>query len=144
MRRFAEAVGFDPTGLVEPHRNNESLGAASAAALRRLNEVLNERGQGFPYGAHVRKQRLAKRILAAHRPDEPAIGLPVAGWVREQSTWMMTGLRELDVRLVGDWGDLDPANVPGADPDAVPEHEVAQASIVGLAGLVMETPRPRR
>jgi len=144
MRRFAEAAGFDPAGLVEPRRANESLGVASTLALRRLNEVLSERGRDYPYGAHVRKQRLAKRILAARRPDEAPIGLPVADWVRAHSARTVAALRDHGVRLVGEWSDLDPVEVPGTDPDAVPEADVAEAAIAGLAGLVADAARSRR
>jgi hypothetical protein len=133
--RFAAAteVGLDP--LVEVARANESLGLASLLVLRRVNELLNERGLEFPAGQGLRKRVLAKTVLAARRSDEPALGLSTPGWVREQSARTVAALRDR-VGLVGDWADLAPVDVPGVAPDDVPPELVQEAALEGLAGLV--------
>ena len=136
VERFAEAVGFDLTGLVEAPSRNPSLGAASAQALRRLNAALAEEGLSFPHGRSVRKHVLAKQLLASHRGEEPAIGLPVADWVHDTSKSMVRSVQELGVRLVGDWGDLEPVEVPGIDPTTVNAEEEGEATFVGLLGVL--------
>ena len=148
MARFAEACGFDPRGLVqtrlvEGQTGNESLGAASILALRRMNELLNAQGMAFPQGTQVRKRQLAKRILASHRAEEEAIGLAVEAWVREHADELVRGLQGLGVSLVGDWADLAPVDVPGIDPAAVPADDVAEAAVVGLTGLVADRIRAK-
>jgi len=138
MERFAEACGFDPAGLVQARRGNESLGAASILALRRMNELLNAQGMVFPQGTHIRKRHLAKRILAAHKSEESTIGLAVEPWVREHADEMVHQLQDLGVHLIGDWADLTPVDVPGVDPASVPADDVAEAAVVGLTGLVAD------
>jgi len=138
MERFGEAAGFDPSGLVDAVSGNESLGAASILALRRLNELLNQQGMVFPQGANLRKRHLAKRILAAHKGEEQLIGLPVEPWLPEHAAGMVHQLQQAGVRLVGDWADLSPVEVPGVDPASVPGDAVAEAAIVGLTGLIAD------
>lgn len=134
--RFCSVLGTDPAGLAEARMGNESIGAASTLVVRRLNELLNEAGLPFPEGTDVRKGLLAKQVLAARKADEPAIGLPVARWVRDHSAHMVRSLQEAGVRLVGSWDDLTPVHVPGIDPASVPATEVAEAAIAGLAGML--------
>ena len=136
LERFAEAAGLDATPLSLARPANESLGAASALALRALNESLAERGLEFPAGQILRKKVIAKQILASRRGAESRIGLPVAPWVEEASVAMRERLAALPVRLVGSWDDLDPVPVDGVDPGDVPAEEVAQAAVAALTGIV--------
>lgn len=135
-QRFAEASGLDLEAEREVATANESLGLASLLVLRRVNELLNERGLEFPAGQGLRKRLLAKTVLAARRRDEPALGLMTPGWVREQSERTVTALQGAGVRLVGDWADLEPVDVPGTEPEQVSTGEVHEAAVAGLAGLV--------
>ncbi len=135
--RYAEAVGFDPATATRPTTAaNESIGAASALALRRLNELLDERGLAFPAGSRERKFELAKRILARRRDVEPALGLVVEPWVREAAEHTVAELRASGARLVGAWSDLEPVDAPGLDPADIPGEEVAEAALAGLAGML--------
>jgi hypothetical protein len=136
-QRFSAVAGPELEGLGGAPEANESLGAASALVVRRLNELLDAAGLPFPRGHEVRKRLLTKQVLAARRADEPAIGLPVAPWVPEETTHQRAGLEGLGVRLVGEWGDLDPVPVPGLDPADVSEAEVTEAAVAGLSGLVV-------
>jgi hypothetical protein len=138
MQRFAGVSGFDPAGLVEAKRGNESLGAASILALRRLNELLNEQDLTFPKGSNLRKHQLAKRILAAHKGEEQSIGLPVEPWLPQHAAQMADELAAMGLTLVGDWAELTPVEVPGVDPSDVPGDDVAEAAIAGLTGLVAD------
>ncbi len=136
VQRFADAVGFDLAGLQEAPSRNPSLGAASAQLLRRLNATLTEEELSFPYGRTLRKHVLAKQLLASHRGDEPAIGLPVEDWVRATSASVVRTVQELGVRCVGDWADLEPVEVPGIDPTTVTAEDEREASFVGLMGVL--------
>jgi len=134
--RFGAAAGISFTTTTVPARSNASLGLASTLALRRLNELLDERGLRFPAGQRLRKRRLAKEILASRRRDEPALGLPVTEWVAQQTTDTRAVLLEDGVTVVGDLADLDPVEVPGVHPAQLPDAQVAEAAVFGLAGLL--------
>ncbi len=134
--RFLSVLGTTADGLVEDAMANESIGAASAQVLRRLNELLDAQELPFPAGVHLRKMVLAKTLMAARRAQEPAIGLPVAGWVEEYAGTVVSRLQAMDVEVVGEWADLRPADVPGTDPADVPDAVVAEAATAALAGVV--------
>ncbi len=136
--RFFSIVGVSPDGLVAAPEANESIGASSAQVLRRVNELLDEAGLPSPTGQHLRKTVLAKSVMAARRDSEPAIGLPVAAWVEAHAAMMVARLQDLDVGLVGEWSDLTPVEVPGADPAAIDGAEVAEAACAALAGLLAQ------
>ncbi len=135
-RRFGAATdvdfGADPVVPVA----NESLGLASILALRRLNELLDEAGLAYPAAFKLRKKILAKTVLAARKRDEGALGLPVQDWVVAQTRDTISALQDCGVRLVGDWADLEPVAVPGAAPADVPDADVTEAALAGLAGLI--------
>ena len=139
--RFAAVLRTDPHGFAQASRANESLGAASALAVRRLNELLEESAGSLRDDDPVRKRLLAKRVLSARRLQESPIGLPVTPWVAEHSAEMVSGLQRLGVRLVGDWGDLTPVAVQGVEPTRVPEQQVTDAALAGVIGLMMEMKR---
>lgn len=139
--RFVEVAGPELAGLTSAPDPNESLGAASASAVRRLNELLDAEGLTFPQGHQLRKRLLTKQVLAARKPAEPAIGLEVLPWVVEEADAQRAGLVDLGVRLVGDWADLTPVDVPGIDPGTLDEHEVGEAALAGLAGLLVALTR---
>ncbi len=112
--RFASILGFDPDGSSPATAANESIGAASALALRRLNEHLEALGVTFREGTGLRKAFLAKKILAARKNDEPAVGLPVAPWVEDHARFMRGALPDLGIAVVGDIEELRPVAVAGS------------------------------
>ncbi len=140
LDRFTTAAGIAPLEVASGG-GNESLGVASTLALRRMNELLSEEGMDFPMASDVRKGFLAKRVLAARRPDEPGVGLPVQDWVVSMCEELVARVRELPVEVVGDWADLAPVDVPGIDPGDVPADAVAEAAIAGMAGLIKRRER---
>ena len=137
-QRFAEATGLDLDTGRAVATANESLGLASLMVLRRVNEMLNARDLAFPAGQGLRKRLLAKTVLAARRDAEPALGLVTPPWVREQTQRTVFALRDSGIRLVGDWADLEPVDVPGVGPDDVPAAEMHEAALEGIAGLIAE------
>lgn len=139
--RFASAVGPELDGLTSAPDPNESLGAASAGAVRRLNELLDAEGLPFPQGHELRKRLLTKQVLAARKAVEPAIGLTVEPWVTEEADAQRAGLVDLGVRLVGDWADLTPVDVAGIDPETLDDREIGDAALAGLAGLLVALTR---
>jgi hypothetical protein len=140
--RFGAAARISFTTTTVPSGSNPSLGLASTLALRRLNAVLDERGLAFPAGYRIRKRQLAKEILASRRRDEPTLGLEVADWVLEQTADTQAVLQEDGVKVVGDLADLTPVPVPGVHPSQVPDAEVAEAALFGLAGIIEDQLRP--
>lgn len=139
--RFASILRTDPDGFAPAPTQNESLGAASAQVMRRVNAVLEAEGLPFPTGTPFRKGLLSKQVLASRKASEPSIGLPVAPWVVEHSQEMVEGLQRLGVRLVGEWDELAPVEVPGIDPGTVSGPEVTEAALAGLAGVLAEVIR---
>lgn len=134
--RFCQVLGIPADGWADARASNESIGAASALVLRQLNALLDEAGLQFPTGDTVRKQYLAKNVLAGRKKEEPAIGLPVSTWVRDHSTQMVEEMKALDLTFIGDWDELAPVDVPGIDPGDVSQREIIDAAVVGLAALV--------
>ncbi|MGH3346031.1 MAG: hypothetical protein ACRDO4_03535 [Nocardioides sp.] len=138
--RFCQTLGVPASGWADARRSNESIGAASAMLLRQVNEVLEPHGVKKP-ARRVRKSVLAKQIMARRKRDEPSIGLPVAAWVREQASQMLADLRQIDLTLLGDWEELQPAEVPGIDPRDVSQEEVIEAAAAALAGMIRRAGR---
>lgn len=134
--RFCSVVGIEHEGFQDSTTPNGSLGAASAMAVRRMNELLLEVDLPYPQGGQLRKRVLSKRVLAARRKDEPSIGLDVAPWLDEQTRRIERALVRLGVRVIGSVEELEPVAVPGIHPDTLDDREVAEAAVAGLAGLV--------
>ncbi|MCW2847761.1 MAG: hypothetical protein JWR90_1735 [Marmoricola sp.] len=134
--RFLSLVGTPADGLVPPPRSNESIGVASAEALRQVNALLETEGLAFPAGQRQRKNFLADTHSAVQRGSEARIGLPLAPWVEEHAAAMVAKLQTLDVELLGDWDELRPVAVPGVDPGSVDPAAVSEAAVAWLAGVV--------
>lgn len=137
-QRFTEAVELPLDLSVELSRANESLGLASALVLRELNLLLNARGLEFPAGQMLRKRILAKQVLSARKGEEQPLGLAVADWVVDHTATAVATLQAAGVRLIGEWSDLDPIAVSGVQPDDVPQQDISDAALAGLAGLIAE------
>lgn len=135
LRRFAQAVGFDPSDLAPGPSENSGCGVASLEVLRRLNVELDARGLAFPAGVVPRKSVLAKQVLGPRRKQEGKVGHPAVSWVPAESERIRRKLGERGVRLLGEWADLDPLVVDGADPEAVPDADLLAAALAGLDGL---------
>lgn len=134
--RFAEAVGIDPRGMAAPPDSNESLGAASVEVVRRVNAQLQRHDLDHPGCATVVKHRLAKRVLAEHRAEEPGIGFEVPPWLEGAAGQMVSRVADTGVRVVGDLAELTPVSTRGVDPREVSAEEQLAAATAGLEGLV--------
>jgi hypothetical protein len=133
VERFCLAVGLDVDRLTDQApRTNQSLGAAEAEALRRLNASLGKRVDRPEY------RRVIKQVVGRHLADTT----PKSGQLRmppEHHAWAEKKAREItDVlaqrgyRVVGDLQDLVPdASYPsfGRFPSDATDAEVLDASL---------------
>lgn len=150
LERFGEVIGFRLDDVRTPPSRNASLGVARTDVLRRLNLELERRGLRFPAGIRLRKHVLAKRLMRDLEVDDQRLGLRVAPWVEKSARKQVAALQRQGVVLHGDWADLIPAEVSGADPSTVTEDRiaaVAAATHVPLREWLLEratsVPRPR-
>ena len=133
-RRFCEATGVPTEAAAPPESGNESLGAASAQLMERLNHRVDD--LAWPdYSRHV-KFGIAKTILPRHRGAEPAIGFKVARWVRRLAEEQQAGLAGAGVRIVGDLADLEPVASSGVSPERVGVEAQLEAALHALEELV--------
>lgn len=125
LDRFGEVIGFGFGDVRTPASRNVSLGVVRTEVLRRLNLELERRGLRFPAGIRLRKHVLAKRLMRDLDVDDQRLGLRVAPWVEKSARQQVAALRRQGVVLHGDWADLAPVEVSGADPATVTEDRVA-------------------
>jgi hypothetical protein len=133
--RYSGLLGIDPASCSLDVPANPSLGLASTMVLRSLNEALAEDPLTRTAYHQKVKRALAKRGMARHRADEPALGLDEP-WVYERSAAEIAALRALGCPVVGDLDELTSYPVPGVQPDAVSVEEQLRAAVQGLEHAV--------
>jgi hypothetical protein len=146
-RRFAEAIGVDPTvPVAPPDETNPSLGYASAELVRRLNVAL-EGVLPWDYNRTV-KAPLASRMLSARRGEErrPRLDAATAAFARDWNRRSRAAVVGSGARVVGDLSDLPveapaPAATDPGEPDA---DELLAASRDAWRGLTNLVERRRR
>lgn len=133
-RRFCEATGLPPEAAPPPESGNESLGAASAMLMERLNHRVGD--LAWPdYSRHV-KFGIAKTILPERRREEPAIEFKAGGWVRRLADEQRAGLTATGARIVGDLADLVPVASAGVRPERVGVEAQLEAALHAIEQLV--------
>lgn len=125
LERFGEVIGFSFEDVRTLRPQNTSLGVVRTDLLRRLNLALDARELSFPAGIRLRKNVLAKKLMPGLDVADERIGLRVEPWVKRAANHQVEGLRKLGVTLHGDWSDLTPVEVDGADPSAVTDARTA-------------------
>jgi hypothetical protein len=103
--------------------------------LRALNERLAAEGFDRREYERVVKGVLAKQGMVRRGREAVPLGLDER-WVRRHSRQQLARLRELDLRVVGDLGDLEFVAVPGVHTRKVTAEQRLDAAIDGLAFLV--------
>lgn len=149
--RFCEAARIDPALCPSISPVNESVGAASAEVLRRVNEELAQWDVPWPAYSKVVKFGFAKDVLASGRVHEPALGMAVPDWLVSRSESMRANVAQTGVRVIGTLDDLAPVEVPGTTPTDVPAEDQLAAAVRALAGVLrreleheLEAPLGRR
>lgn len=136
--RFCQVAGITPTDWTEAPRANESLGAASALLMRRLNEETSD--LGLP--AYKRKiKALGKHVLVHRKGEEDPIGFTVPRWLRKTSDKMAKQIADSGVQVVGDLAELEPVDTRGVDPETVSAEQQLAAAVSAL-GTVLRDGKP--
>lgn len=139
-RRFAEAIEVDPQGYdTDVPALNESLGAASAELMRRINVVTREQGLQWRLGDPLLKWALAKGVLSKRRGQEARLTLPAEHqeWAVLESKRHIREVEELGVPVIGSLDELVPEPIDPDEPVVTDPEQLLEASVDGLAGLVI-------
>ena len=140
-RRFAEAIGIEPSGFeLDAAATNPSLGLVEAELLRRTNELLRITAMDADAG---RRRFLTRQVLGNSDRARP-IALPPrhAAWAQARTAELVDGIRTAGYHVIGDLADLQPATLDATnEPNDVTETELLDAA---LNALVMLLARPRR
>ena len=146
-RRFAAAADLGDHAFQTGDASHESLGAASAEVMRRLNatDVINEMTMRS-YHKSV-NGALTRRVLSERRSREPGLSLPTAHseWAAREATRVISEIEAVGPRVIGDLADLTPR--PGKAepvvPESLPAADLLAAAIDGLTGLAAEYAKQR-
>ncbi len=143
-RRFAGLVGLDPdTFELTGSRSNSSLNIEQAELLRRVNAALGKRlPLPGPYPAVV-KNVLAHRVLAGRDGHALTLTGDDRAFAVERSRDIAVALADLGCHVVGDLGELIPADgeVPAQDmhePPPPSDEELLAESVAAVVGLLGE------
>ncbi len=136
--RFAGVAGI-PADLCDTDdaRSNPGIDAASALVLRALNERLAEDDFSRQDYEWIVKGALAKRGLVTRGRDRVPLGMDER-WVRRASRRELSKLRKLNLRVVGDIGELESRPVPGVHTNKVTTEQQLEAALDGMAFLVTQ------
>jgi hypothetical protein len=141
-RRFCQACAIDESTTAAAETAHESLGAASAELMRRLNRHDTVRSMELKTYQRSVNTAISRRGLVNRREKEPKLALPLehAEWASQTAAEMITMISDLGVRVVGDLDDLRPRPASSAPtvPEALDSGELLSACIDGLAGLAVE------
>jgi hypothetical protein len=139
--RFCQAAGIAPEGCSLEGWPNESLGAASAEIMRRLQVARRSEPRNPRHRGRL-KHRLAKQTLATHRKAEPSLILPPEfyDWALATSKQLIESVRRTEPTVVGDLDELVPLRpvlMDGVvtDPGTIDDATLLDAALYGLLGL---------
>ncbi|MCW2758448.1 MAG: hypothetical protein JWO46_2194 [Nocardioidaceae bacterium] len=144
-KRFAAALGIDPTSLVEgTNRDNPSLGVPETALVRRLNEQVNDVVPNERYRQFVREYLVHQTLSRGQTSARLSVSPEVYAWAADLCRSWVEEIRRRGYDVVGDLDDLLPAApLPWVDPDHPDEAEVAAAGVKGLSAMTREVARLR-
>lgn len=147
-RRFASVVDIDPDSCVEPaDRLNESLGAAEAELLRRVNVALSETTDHEHSLKEWVRHNLALGILS-RRPAPTRFGLRADehAWAVDRARSQVDAIRHWGFDVVGDLDDLIPLATPSSSirPDDVEDGDINAVAVDTIAQLVIRLHTRRR
>jgi hypothetical protein len=134
-RRFAEACGIDPQGLVVPERpENTSLGAVDIELVRQVAQHLPASLQPKVRRHEWLRGVLAQQVLAGRRGPRIELSPQSAATVRAWGERTVDELARRGYHVVGDLADLVSAPLPEAGDRGVSPRAVHRAALdaVGL------------
>ena len=137
--RFREVAGVEQADWQDPPASDESLGAASTEVVREL--TLRGGGDDSAPEHRRRLKALATQLMPAHTAQEDPIGFVVPPWLRQEADDIRGEIARSGVHVVGDLAELDPLDVPGADPDAVDPSARLDAALAALEATLSQTSR---
>jgi hypothetical protein len=79
--------------------------------------------------------------MPAHAAQEDPIGFTVPAWLRQEAADLRDQIASSGAHVVGDLDELDPLDVPGADPDAVDPSDRLEAALAALDATLRQGSR---
>jgi len=147
-QRFASALGIDSERYGPAETANESLGAASAELMRRVNLELGPEAMPRQEYGRLMRDWLSKTILAARRGQEQRVVLPPSRqkWVANRSDDIVRAIADLGVPVIGDLDDLrapteQSAGASAADTCHPDDAEVSAAAVAAIVAMARSRPR---
>lgn len=138
--RFSEAIGLDPAVGSEPAtRRNESLGAAEAETLRRINrDMAAGTGYDFARSEWVRQRFVLPVLMPRPSTERIALRDEQREWAGERAAEIVATLQDAQYDVIGDLKDLLPVESgAGIHPSDVPEETVAALATDWVATLLL-------
>ena len=139
--RFCRACDLTPSRTTPGSVSHESLGAASAEVMRRLNSAESVGELGLYDYKKTLNHALSRHSLSPRRGLEAGLTLPPQHreWAETEAERLIGELVEIGVEVVGDLEDLRPrpATKPFVSPEGLPAEELLEAALAGLTGLAL-------
>lgn len=140
-RRFCRACDLG-TSTTPGEVSHESLGAASAEIMRRLNGSGTVEALTLGEYKKAINHILSRHALAPRRAAEPGLTLPERhrDWAEQEAEQIIARIVATGVEVIGDLEDLRPqaSSKPYVDPDQLPPDTLLEAALDGLAGMAVQ------
>jgi len=136
--RFREVAGIEQASWQDPPGSDEELGAASTEVVRALHL---RAAAGAPPEHRRRVKALATQVMPTQAAREDPIGFTVPAWLRQEAADLRGQIVSSGAHVVGDLDELDPLDVPGADPDAVDPSARLEAALAALDATLRQGSR---
>ncbi len=138
-RRFSRACDLAAVETEPGTVAHESLGAASAEVLRRLNASPAVAELSVADYKRSVNHALSRHTLSPRRGEEPGLTLPPEcfAWAGGAAAAMIAEVTELGVEVLGDLDDLRPRPSSKAfvSPEELPAEQLLEAAMAGLGGM---------
>lgn len=140
--RFCRASSIDPATTEPAEVAHESLGAASAEVMRRLNASEPVAGLSVPDYKKSVNHGVSRHTLSLRRTEEPGLTLPDRhrAWAEREAQRIIEGIEATGVEVVGDLDDLRPRPPVRefVSPEDLPDGQLLGAALAGLAGMAVQ------
>lgn len=140
-QRFATLCGIDPESCdTRLGRANQSLGAAEAELLRRVNPRISDEIRGAAEVPRWVRDYLGHAVLVPRGGERIALGRQQVEQLRAKSQEAVQALEAAGYDVVGDLHELiPPADPPaGREPDAVTDAELLDVALDAIAVMLKD------